>query len=111
MKYVVLILAVLVISASAAVAHDVASTIGTQGMSAQATLSAACETAKTKAGQNLVAMLEGAELVSVSTGLCICSDGPPYNCISEAVGYMAHEHPEEMEDMEEQSMGEDEGQS
>ena len=103
MKYVVLILAVLVISASAAVAHDVAAAYGTKGMSAQATLSAACETAKTKAGQGLVAMLEGVELVSISTGLCICSDGPPYLCTSEAVGYVAHQHPEEME---EQSMGE-----
>ena len=110
MKYVVLILALLVISTSTAVAHDVAAAYGANGMSAQATLSAACETAKTKAGRNLVAMLAGVELVSISTGLCICSDGPAYHCTAEAVGYLAHEH-EEMEDMEEQSMGEDEGQS
>lgn len=96
---------------SKAVAHDVAAAYGSKGMSAQATLSAACETAKAKAGQNLVAMLEGVELVSISTGLCICSDGPAYHCTSEVVGYLAHEHPEEMEDMEEQSMGEHEGQS
>lgn len=57
MKYVVLILAVLVISASAAVAHDVAAAYGTKGMSGQATLAAACETAQAKAGRALVAML------------------------------------------------------
>ena len=111
MKYAVLILSVLLITASAAVAYDVAAAYGSKGMSAQGTLSAACETAKTKAGQNLVTMLEGIELVSVSTGLCICSDGPVYHCTSEAVAYLAHEHPEEMDDMEEQNMSEDEGQS
>ena len=109
MKYVVLILAVLVISASAAVAHDVAASYGTRGMSAQATPSAACETAQTKAGQNLVAMLGGGALASVSTGICICSEqGSAWFCEAEAVGYLAHEH-EEMEEMEEQSMDGEEG--
>ena len=109
MKYVVLILAVLVISASAAVAHDVAAAYGTKGMSAQATPAAACESAKTKAGQNLVAMLGGGALESVSTGLCICSEqGSAWLCEAEAVGYLAHEH-EEMEEMEEQSMDGEEG--
>ena len=111
MKYVVLILAMLVISASAAVAHDVAAAYGTKGMSGQATLAAACETAQAKAGRALVAMLGGVELASISTGVCICSDGPVWHCTSEAVGYLAHEHPEEMEEIEEQSMDGDEGQS
>ena len=96
MKYVVLILSVLVISASAAVAHDVRAAYGTKGMSAQETLSAACEAAKTKAGNDLVAMLAGVELASISTGVCICSDGPAWLCMSEAVGYLAHEHSEEI---------------
>ena len=110
MKYVVLILAMLVISASAAVAHDVAAAYGAKGMSAQATVAAACKTAKTKAGNNLVAMLGGGKLASVATGMCICSEeGSAWLCAAEAVGYLAHEH-EEMEDMEEQSMGDDEGQ-
>ena len=74
MKYVVLILAVLVISASAAVAHDVAAAYGAKGMSAHATVAAACETASRKAGSNLVAMLGGGALASVSTGMCICSE-------------------------------------
>ena len=109
MKYVVLVLAVLVMSASAAVAHDVAAAYGTKGMSAQATVAAACETARTKAGSNLVAMLGGGALASVSTGMCICSEqGSAWLCEAEAVGYLAHEH-EEMEEMEEQSMDGEEG--
>ena len=51
MKYMVLILAVLVISASTAVAHDVAAAYGAKGMSGQATLAAACETTKTETGK------------------------------------------------------------
>ena len=107
MKYPVLILCLLVISASAAAAHTVAAAFGPEGMSAQATLSTACETAKTKAGNALVGMLKGVELTSISTGVCFCSEeGSAWFCKSEAVGYLAHEHSEEME---EQSMGEEEG--
>lgn len=107
MKYAMLILSVLVISASAAVAHDVTAAYGAKGMSAQASLSAACEIAKTKAGNNLVAMLAGVELASISTGVCICSEGPAWLCTSEAIALLAHEHPEEIE---EESLDEDEGQ-
>ena len=107
MKYPVLILCVLVISDSAAAARTVAAAYGAEGMSAQATLSAACETVKTKAGNALVGMLKAVELTSISTGVCFCSEeGSAWLCKSEAVGYPAHERSEEME---EQSLGEEEG--
>jgi hypothetical protein len=111
MKYAVLILTVLVVSASAAVAHDIA--YGTKGMASQSTLSAACASSQTDAGKDLRAMLSGVELASVSIGVCSCSElESGWFCTTEAAGFLAHEHPEEvMEDMEEESMGEDEGQS
>lgn len=110
MKYAVLILSVLVLSASAAVAHDVA--YGAKGMASQGTLATACAAARADAGRGLEAILNGAEVASMSVGVCFCkAPGPSWFCTAEAVGYVAHEHPEEMEEMEEQSMGEAESQN
>ena len=56
-----------------------------------------------------LAMLKGVELTSISTGVCFCSEEDSvWLCKSEAVGYLAHEQSEELE---EQSMGEEEGQN
>ena len=57
-------------------------------------------------------MLSGVELTSVSMGVCSCRElGVGWFCTAEAAGFLAHEHPEEMEDMQEKSMGEGQDQS